>query len=237
MPDGGKLHIATIARTIADDPELAPGDYVELLVRDTGIGMDEETLRRAIDPFFTTKPVGKGTGLGLAQVYGSARQAGGTVRIESKLGQGTSVRVFFPKTEQPVERGATDRLGSGETPDSTGTVLLIDDDNDLRSVISGALTTLGYSVTEASDGPSGLRALESSRPDVVVVDFAMPGLNGAEVAKKARDRWPDLPIVLASGYADTEAIEQAVGKDAKLLRKPFRIDELLAAVSDAASNG
>jgi CheY-like chemotaxis protein len=113
-------------------------------------------------------------------------------------------------------------------------VLLIDDDNDLRSVISGALTTLGYSVTEAADGPSGLKALEESRPDVVVVDFAMPGLNGAEVARKARDRWPDLPIVLASGYADTAAIEQAIGRDAKLLRKPFRIDELLDAVGEAA---
>jgi PAS domain S-box-containing protein len=234
MPQGGKLHIATIARHVTDDPELAPGDYVELVVRDTGTGMDEETLRRAIDPFFTTKPVGKGTGLGLAQVYGSARQGGGTVRIESKPGEGTTVSVFFPRTEQPVERGMAERTPSDRIPDSTGTVLLIDDDNDLRSVISGALTTLGYSVTEAADGPSGLKALEESRPDVVVVDFAMPGLNGAEVARKARDRWPDLPIVLASGYADTAAIEQAIGRDAKLLRKPFRIDELLDAVGEAA---
>lgn len=235
MPEGGKLHIATIARHVTDDPELAPGEYVELVVRDTGTGMDDETLRRAIDPFFTTKPVGKGTGLGLAQVYGSARQGGGTVRIESKPGEGTTVSVFFPRTEQPVERGVAERALSDRIPDSTGTVLLIDDDNDLRSVISGALITLGYSVTEAADGPSGLKAIEKSRPDVVVVDFAMPGLNGAEVARQARDRWPDLPIVLASGYADTAAIEQAIGKDAKLLRKPFRIDELLAAVSDAAT--
>jgi PAS domain S-box-containing protein len=235
MPEGGKLYIATKLRHITDDPELAPGEYVELTVRDTGVGMDEETLRRAIDPFFTTKPVGKGTGLGLAQVYGSARQAGGTVRIESKPGRGTTVRVFFPKTDQSVERAAKERATTDHARGSTSTVLLIDDDNDLRSVVSAALASLGYHVTEAVDGPSGLRALEDSKPDVLVVDFAMPGVNGAEVAKKARDRWPGLPVVLASGYADTMAIQDAMGEDAKLLKKPFRIDELLQAVEEAAN--
>ena len=209
MPEGGKLYIGTRVCRVESDPELAPGEYVELEVRDTGMGMDEETLRRAIDPFFTTKPVGKGTGLGLAQVYGSTRQAGGTVRIESKPGEGTTVRVFFPTTDQPVERAADRRPSKRAAPDSTGSVLLIDDDNDLRNVLAGALTTLGYKVQEASDGPSALRALDEFRPDVVVVDFAMPGLNGAEVASKARERWPGLPVILASGYADTAAIERA----------------------------
>jgi CheY-like chemotaxis protein len=235
MPEGGKLYIATTLRHIADDPELDPGEYVELTVRDTGIGMDEETLRRAIDPFFTTKAVGKGTGLGLAQVYGSARQAGGTVRIESKPGVGTTVRVFFPKTDQPVQRAPAERAEADEMRSSGSTVLLIDDDNDLRSVVSAALTSLGYHVEEAVDGPSGLRVLEEFKPDVLVVDFAMPGVNGAEVARKARNRWPGLPVVLASGYADTAAIEQAMGEDARLLRKPFRIDELLEAVGEAAN--
>ena len=230
MPEGGKLYIGTRVCRVESDPELAPGEYVELEVRDTGMGMDEETLRRAIDPFFTTKPVGKGTGLGLAQVYGSTRQSGGTVRIESKPGEGTTVRVFFPTTDQPVERAADRRPSKRAAPDSTGSVLLIDDDNDLRNVLAGALTTLGYKVQEASDGPSALRALDEFRPDVVVVDFAMPGLNGAEVASKARERWPGLPVILASGYADTAAIERAIGADAALLRKPFRIDELLEAV-------
>jgi CheY-like chemotaxis protein len=234
MPDGGKLHIGTRVKRIDHDPELAPGEYVELEVRDTGVGMNEETLRRAIDPFFTTKPVGKGTGLGLAQVYGSARQAGGTVRIESESGKGTTVRVYFPRTDQPVERVSERRTASDASPEPAGTVLLIDDDHDLRSVLAGALATLGYAVEEASDGASALRALDSFRPDVVVVDFAMPGLNGAEVAKKARDRWPGLPVVLASGYADTAAIEAAIGTETKLLRKPFRVDELLEAVGEAA---
>ena len=119
-------------------------------------------------------------------------------------------------------------------PEPAGTVLLIDDDNDLRGVLAGALATLGYAVEEASDGASALRAMDTLRPDVIVVDFAMPGLNGAEVAKKARERWPGLPVVLASGYADTAAIEAAIGTDAKLLRKPFRVDELLEAVGEAA---
>jgi CheY-like chemotaxis protein len=104
-------------------------------------------------------------------------------------------------------------------------------------MLAGALTNLGYQVEEAADGSSALRLLDTSRPDVVVVDFAMPGLNGAEVARKARERWPGLPVVLASGYADTAAIERSMGKDFKLLRKPFRIDELLEAVSLAAKSG
>jgi CheY-like chemotaxis protein len=237
MPNGGKLHIGTRPLHVEDDAELTAGDYVELEVRDTGLGMDEDTLRRAIDPFFTTKPVGKGTGLGLAQVYGSAKQAGGTVRIESTPGKGTRVRVFFPRTDQPVERAAAGQIPGATEARSTETVLLVDDDSDLRSVLAGALATLGYKVEEAVDGSSALRVLETLRPDVIVVDFAMPGLNGAEVARKARERWPDLPVVLASGYADTSAIEQAMGEDAKLLRKPFRIDELLEAVRQVTETG
>ena len=234
MPHGGKLYVGTSVRRIEGDPELKAGEYVELLVRDNGVGMDKETLARAIDPFFTTKPVGKGTGLGLAQVYGSARQTGGTVRIESEPGRGTTVRVFFPRTDRPVrpalhERSAVDAPGKG-----SGSVLLVDDDEDLRSVVASALEALGYEVRAVGDGRSGLNELLSSKPDVLVVDFAMPGMNGAEVARQARELCPSLPIVLASGYADTEAIERAIGKNAQLLRKPFRIDELIEAVADAA---
>lgn len=230
MPNGGKLYIGTRARSIDDDLELPAGDYVEVEVRDTGTGMDQETLRRAIDPFFTTKPVGKGTGLGLAQVYGSTRQAGGTIRIESKLQQGTTVRIYYPRTDQPVQSLPAERQRVEAKVGSAGTVLLVDDDNDLRGVLAGALATLGYEVEEAIDGPSAIEAIEKCRPDALVADFAMPGMNGAEVAKAARERWPGLPIVLASGYADTDAIEQAIGKDGTLLRKPFHIDELLEAV-------
>jgi CheY-like chemotaxis protein len=233
MPEGGKLFIGTAVQHIAADPELEPGNYIELTIRDTGQGMDKGTLRRALDPFFTTKPVGKGTGLGLAQVYGSARQSGGTARIESKLGQGTTVRVFFPCTDQAATRRLHEYSSDHKGHAKGGKVLLIDDDEDLRSIVSSALNSLGYEVVTAADGPSGLNELRSFRPDVLVVDFAMPGMNGADVAKQARELCPDLPVVLASGYANTDAIERAIGKDGKLLRKPFRIDELLAAVAEA----
>ena len=113
------------------------------------------------------------------------------------------------------------------------TVLLIDDDPDLRSVLAGSLEALGYDVVQAADGSSGLDMLAERQPDVLVIDFAMPGMNGADVARVARDRRPDMPIVLTSGYADSDAIDRAVGPNAKVLRKPFRIDELLAAVNEA----
>jgi CheY-like chemotaxis protein/nitrogen-specific signal transduction histidine kinase len=235
MPNGGKLFIGTSVRRITADPELKPGDYVELVIRDTGVGMDAETLRRAVDPFFTTKPLGKGTGLGLAQVYGSARQAGGTLRIESNLGEGTTVRLLLPRTEAAVVAGRRDRLAMHGLSKSGASVLLIDDDEDLRSVVESALNALGYNVTAVHDGAAGLEVLQSERPDVVVVDFAMPGMNGADVAKQARQLCPGLPVILATGYADTDAIEQTIGKDAKLLRKPFRIDELLEAVGEVVS--
>ena len=236
MPDGGKLLIGTAVRQIESDPELKPGEYVELTVRDTGTGMDKNTLQRAIEPFFTTKPVGKGTGLGLAQVYGSTRQAGGTVRIESEVGGGTTVSVFFPRTDQPIGRRLADGgVGEGML-NGIARVLLIDDDEDLRGVVSSALSVLGYDVTAVADGPRGLDKLHAIKPDVLVVDFAMPGMNGAEVAKQARELYPDLPVVLASGYSDTDAIERAVGKDTQLLRKPFGIDELLQAVSEAVQH-
>jgi PAS domain S-box-containing protein len=236
MPDGGKLFIGTAVRRIDGDPELKPGEYVELTVRDTGVGMDEDTLARAIEPFFTTKPVGKGTGLGLAQVYGSARQTGGTARVESRPGGGTTVSVFFPCTQLPLRPGAHDRSGSEIVSNRSGRVLLVDDDEDLRGIVSKALEALGYEVTAVADGRSGLEELRSAIPDVLVADFAMPGMNGAEVAKAAREMCPGLPVVLASGYSDTDAIGRAIGANATLLRKPFRIDELLEAVAEAAQS-
>ncbi len=226
MPRGGRLTLSTAVRHITEDAELVPGDYVEIAVADTGTGMDEETLRRAMEPFFTTKPVGKGTGLGLAQIYGSARQAGGSVRIESVLGEGTTVRVLLPCTDRAPVYGEAGGVEIAPAAPRPLTILLVDDDPDLRVVLADALETLGHRAIQADDGISALAALEEEVPDVVLLDFAMPGMNGAELAAEIRRRWPTLPIVFASGFADTGAIE-AVERDATILRKPFRVTQLL----------
>jgi len=232
MPDGGQLRIATAQRRVDDDPELKAGGYVELSVSDTGCGMDPQTLRKALDPFFTTKPAGKGTGLGLSQVYGSARQFGGTVRIESEAGVGTTVLVLLPQTEiaASCEIAADGWNKLAEVNEAK--VLVIDDDPDVRQVVVSALDIAGFRVTQAADGPAGLALLKESRPDAAVIDFAMPGMNGAEVAQSARERHPALPIVLISGYADSNAIDRAVEHGARIVRKPFRVDQLLKALNE-----
>ncbi|WP_404710428.1 MHYT domain-containing protein [Sphingomonas sp. MMS24-J13] len=233
MPDGGRVRITTTAMRIRDDPELDDGDFVELAVSDTGIGMDAATLSRAMEPFFTTKPVGKGTGLGLAQIYGSVRQAGGAVRIESRLGEGTTVRVLLPCTDEmpaPPEPAAALVANSlGWRPK----VLLVDDDRDVRSMLASALDAQGYLVDEAEDGEAALNALEARLPDIAVLDFAMPGMNGAELARRIAERWPALPIVFASGFADTDAIQAVAGADVRMLRKPFRVNELFRTLENA----
>jgi PAS domain S-box-containing protein len=228
MPDGGELRVATVSRRLEKDPELGPGEYVEVAVTDSGTGMPPEIVARAFDPFFTTKGVGKGTGLGLSQVYGVARQTGGTARIDSRPGEGTTVRILLPRTTAPAQSEPGGSHEANARAKTTATVLVVDDDPDIRRVLVDLLEALGYGVIEASDGPSGLAELERRAPDVMMVDFAMPSMNGAEVAKAAREKWPDLPIVFASGYSDTAAIESAVGADAIMLRKPFRVDDLQA---------
>jgi PAS domain S-box-containing protein len=225
MPHGGDLRIATRSLALAADAEIEAGDYLELSVTDTGTGMEPEVAARAFDPFFTTKGTGKGTGLGLSQVYGIARQAQGTARIESRPGQGTSVRLLLRHVEANVAALATG--AGGDRQAALGAkVLIIDDDPDVRRFLVDSLEGLGYRIAEAADGPAGLALLERFEPDLMLVDFAMPGMTGAEVARAAREVRPALPIVFASGYADTVAIEEAAGDEALILRKPFRVGEL-----------
>jgi signal transduction histidine kinase/ActR/RegA family two-component response regulator len=233
MPTGGELHIATRPRVIIHDPELEPAEYVELSISDTGVGTSADVASRAFDPFFTTKGVGRGTGLGLSQVYGIARQAGGTARVESRLGEGTTVCVLLRRT------GVTGAIDTGpletgmDTVVRSATILVVDDDADVRQFLVDSLDSLGYKVAEAENGRAGLRAIEDFAPDVMVIDFAMPEMSGAEVAKAARARRPKLPIVFASGYSETAAIEDIPGPAAPVLRKPFRVDELQLAIADA----
>ena len=233
MPDGGRLTISTAIRVVAaGDPVLEPGDYVDLSVADTGEGMSPEVIERAFDPFFTTKGVGEGTGLGLSQVYGVARQAGGAARIASLPGEGTVVNLMLRRSAAVVEdRGAEAEALPILAPETGGTVLVVDDEPAVRGLACEALELLGYRVLEADSGAMALDMLETVRPDLMLFDYAMPTMNGAELAHLARQRFPDVPIVFASGYADTDQVEAALGGEATILRKPFDMDTLARAVA------
>jgi PAS domain S-box-containing protein len=238
LEPGGELTIGTASAYLSGDHELADGEYMKLSVRDTGAGMPPDVLARALDPFFTTKEVGKGTGLGLSQVYGMARQGGGTVRIDSRPGIGTTVTIYLKRTDaDAVEVGASahpERLGAV----AAARILVVDDDADVRRVLVESVESLGHHVVEADCGPTALERLSADRFDLLIVDFAMPGMTGAEVAEAARADRSDLPILFVSGYSDTDAIERVAGKQASILRKPFLMNDLQLALSKAlASNG
>ncbi len=234
MPDGGTLYFHTRKVRVAGDAEMDDGDYIELAIRDTGSGMPPEIAARAFEPFFTTKEVGKGTGLGLSMVYGVARQSGGTARIESTPGKGTSVKLYFRRAEGEGEVGDSGEAAGGTEQRESGTasVLVIDDDPDVRGFIAASLDEFGHRVHQAADGETGLELFREERPDLVVLDFVMPGLSGADVARQILAVKPGQPILFVSGYSETEAIHR-VAPSAPLLVKPFRADALNAAVRDA----
>jgi len=235
MPEGGTLYFGTHHVAISDDHELADGDYIELSIRDTGTGMTPEVAARAFEPFFTTKDIGKGTGLGLSMVYGVARQSGGTARIESAPGEGTTVKLYF--RHAPHHRDAGDDAGDEDVAERLGhhaSILVIDDDPDVRGFIVASLAELGHRVSEATDGASGLALFAAERPDLVVIDFIMPGMSGADVARHILNAAPDQRLMFVSGYSETEAISRAA-PGAPLLTKPFRADALDLAVRDALS--
>jgi CheY-like chemotaxis protein len=222
MPDGGRLTVRTRVIMLADDALLAPGRYVQLQVIDTGDGMPLHVVRRAFDPFFTTKAVGKGTGLGLAQVYGVARQAGGDARIASTPGVGATVTMLFRVADVDAEESARAAAPAVEPAPADATVLLVDDDDAVRDVVRGGLEMRGFKVLDASSGEAAL-AMAGERPQIAVIDYAMPGMDGARTAEALRRLLPGLPIILASGHADTASIERALGGQATVLRKPFDI--------------
>jgi signal transduction histidine kinase len=221
MPDGGTLTLTTA---------LEAGDrgMVTVAVADTGSGMPPEVVARAFDPFFTTKPVGKGTGLGLSQVYGIAQQCNGDVTIRSQVGQGTMVTLRLPRATTKV---ASHLQGDQDivTAPNAEKLLLVDDDSDVREVVTTFLSELGYEVHAAAEGEQAVKLLTTLKPDMVIVDFAMPGMNGAEMARTILQRSASLPILFISGFADSKVLEEAVGA-APLLRKPFRPAELASAV-------
>jgi CheY-like chemotaxis protein len=200
--------------------------------------MPPEVVERAFEPFFTTKEVGKGTGLGLSMVYGMARQSGGAARIESTPGKGTTVRMLFRKADVAVAEtvaGAEEPMSRAAAP-TPRSILVIDDDPDVRGFIAATLEEQGYRVREASDGKAGLAELAREVVDLVILDFIMPGMSGAEVARTILSEKPNQSILFVSGYSETDAIK-SMAPDAPVLAKPFRADALDRAVRAALAQG
>jgi signal transduction histidine kinase len=231
MPDGGRLSLAARGeRVVAGSVQgLATGDYVRLTVSDTGTGMDEATLKRAAEPFFTTKGTGKGTGLGLSMVYGLAAQSGGVIRIQSRLGAGTTVELWLPVAAAEEAQRPRPAATLAVVPTRSFAVLLVDDDPMVSSGTSAMLQDLGHSVVTAASAAHALDMLRCETPvDLVITDHAMPGMTGAELAKHIRDMRPDLPIILATGYAE---VPNNLISGMPRLDKPYRLDKLASMIA------
>jgi CheY-like chemotaxis protein len=240
MPDGGTVTIATANLDVESDGpaalrDLSPGQYVRLTVTDTGIGMSQAVKARAFDPFFTTKPIGQGTGLGLSMVYGFVHQSEGYVLIDSEIGRGTTVSLYLPRFRGVAEEAAG--IAASDSPERTRngeTVLVIEDEASVRSLVIEVLDDLGYRALEAGDGPSGLQILRSGeRIDLLVTDIGLPGMNGRQVAETARESRPDLKVLFITGYAENAAMANGfLGPGMELVTKPFAVDALASRIRD-----
>jgi PAS domain S-box-containing protein len=237
MNDRGSLVLFT--RNVVVPPEqagprdAAPGDFVVVAVADAGPGMPPEIAARVFEPFFTTKEMGKGTGLGLSQVYGFARQSGGFVELESQLGQGTTVSIYLPRCERPADTAAAPAIAP-PIPSAEGTVLLVEDDADVREAARSMLEELGYRVIEAASADAALAAIAQEQAiDLVFTDVIMAaGLTGIELAHAIKERRPDLPVMLTSGYTAQRLTPTGGNRDLPLLRKPYTLSQLADALSD-----
>jgi PAS domain S-box-containing protein len=242
MPDGGKLTIATANARLdgvtADTPALAPGDYICIAVTDTGTGMSAEVAARAFDPFFTTKPIGQGTGLGLSMIYGFARQSNGHVTIDSKLGQGTSIRLYLPRHHGDIAAAHASAVMAAEHAATGETVMVVEDEPVVRGVILEMLGEQGYRTLEAVDGPSGLRILRTdARIDLLVTDVGLPGMNGRQLADQARETRPELKILFITGYAESAAMSEGfLQPGMEMITKPFDLGNLSRRVRAMVSN-
>lgn len=243
MPDGGALTLRAWAETVTAQTVhpagLAPGEYVAVSVIDTGTGMDASTLARASEPFFTTKPVGKGTGLGLAMARGFAQQSGGGFAIASQLGIGTTITLWFPVSDE-----TTALCESGSIQPAvvrSARILAVDDDPLVNDVVAGFLIDQGYEVTQSLDGFAALAHFDTGATfDLLITDFAMPGMNGLVLIEEARLRRPDLPVLLLTGYMDagTQAdVDRQLHDITGVLRKPFGASDLLDRVAELLRQG
>ena len=228
MPRGGKLSIHADAVSASGAGELRPGDYVRITVHDTGVGMDEQTLARAIEPFFSTKGVGKGTGLGLSMVHGLAAQLGGMLNLTSSLAAGTTAEIWLPEAG---EAAAAEDLESRPLvrAQRQATILLVDDEELVRMGTGEMLSDLGYKVMEATSAAEALRLLRSGEaPDLMITDYLMPGMNGAELIEHARPLLPSMKVMLITGYSN---VAEGPAASVPRLAKPFRQADLAEMVA------
>jgi len=241
MPAGGTLRIETSKVTVVEGGagplipgDLAPGEYVRILVRDTGSGMEPDIQAHVFEPFFTTKDIGKGSGLGLSQVYGFARQAGGSVAIESAPGRGTAIALFLPRSHRAAAAKSPKASGSEEMPRGTETILVVDDNFLVRSFVVDTMASLGYRVLEARDGPDALEVIEGGEPiNLLFTDIVMPrGMSGVDLAREAQRRRPDLKVLVTSGYSQAELASAHGASPLSYLAKPYRAADLARRVRE-----
>lgn len=246
MPRGGRLTIAArnvqlSAAQLAKSDRAEPGDYVEISVSDTGLGMAPDVLGKVFDPFFTTKPLGQGTGLGLSMIYGFVQQSRGHIEIESREGTGTTIHLFLPRHQGEVDAAAepseaATHVGSGET------VLVVEDDPSVRLLVVQVLGELGYRAIETEGGRDATPILQSDQSiDLMISDVGLPGLNGRQLAEIARESRPHLPILFMTGYAEQASEQSAfLAEGMEIITKPFAIDLLarrIGAILDRAAKG
>ncbi len=244
MEQGGKLSISTTNYSNAEperccDDEMPVGQWVSIKVTDTGCGISPENMKRILEPFFTTKDVGQGTGLGLATVYGIIRQTGGYLSIDSTVGIGTTFAIYLPRLSEAESKqeAETKKPEVEKTADLTGTarIMLVEDEDAVRTFSTRALTNKGYQVLGAESGEAGLALLEQNdinSIDLLITDVMMPGMDGPTMAKKIRDRSPDLKIIFISGYTE-DRLKDHMGKNIFFLPKPFTLKQLAEKVKEA----
>ena len=237
MPKGGRLTFET-ANVALDEayarahPEVRPGPFVMLSVGDTGVGMDAQTLGHSFEPFFTTKEAGKGTGLGLATVFGIVQQSGGSISIESRLGVGTTCRIYFPRVEDALPRPAALDPGA-PPPRGTETVLLVEDADPLRMMIQEILEEAGYTVLECADPEEALRRVSTTDAPIrlMLTDVVMPRLSGPDLAKSVRVARPEIKVLFMSGYTDEAmGLHGVLVEGTQFIQKPFTADALVRKV-------
>jgi nitrogen-specific signal transduction histidine kinase len=234
MPDGGRVRIETAnvhldQTDIVAEHEEKPGPYICISVSDTGVGIDPAVLDKVFDPFFTTKPLGQGTGLGLSMIYGFGKQSEGHARIHSEVGRGTSVKLYLPRHQRAEEEAAPTQAEQIEREKlGSATVLVVEDEEIVRSLIVEVLEDIGYRVLEAADGPAGLAILQSPEPiALLITDVGLPGMNGRQLADAGRERRPGLKTMFITGYAESAMLSSSKLEPGMIIvTKPFAVNAL-----------